>query len=204
MSAEWGAVRHVVVLQRVPTPHGLPVMLPQGAHPSHASGAPAGPKLDRPPNLSSDDNELDVLQHMGTQMGRIAHWLKEQMSAMQSRIWKLETAKARFDAAEERRRKDTSLEEMEQYMPPRTLQGLLPTALLESYDFYEDCSQVSNERQTSRRSLVYSPDTSSCELDTALRRAAAIKFLKFCLPIGLSSTNLLPHYLNHHFSHLSL
>ena len=31
---------------------------------------------------------------------------------------------------------------LEQYLPPRTLEGLLPAALLSAYDFYHDCSDV--------------------------------------------------------------
>ena len=98
--------------------------------------------VPRPLNFEIESDEVDVLGQVHEQMVQIGQWLTAQVRATKRRIRLLEAAKARFDAAEKRRHEEMKSESMEQYMPPRILQGLLPATLLEAYDFYEDCSQL--------------------------------------------------------------
>ena len=152
---EWCGLRRVFLLRRVET----------------AAAAAALPL-----NFESNGDDVDVLTQVGAQMAQVAEWLKGQVRSLSRRIRHLEAAKARFDALERKRRDEMKSSSMEQYMPPRILQGLLPATLLESYDFYEDCSQLGVFHGYPQRPVSYKePDERTADNAEKLSSEAEVR-----------------------------
>ena len=76
------------------------------------------------------------------QMVQLRDWLRVQHRRAAAALRKLERKEQRYMAAQRRLREEMAQSSLEQYMPPRILQGLLPATLLETYDFYEDLSEL--------------------------------------------------------------
>ena len=79
------------------------------------------------------------------QLGRLTQRLPELMERLQSDLHvsrkhqqRAEQEQLEYEADVRRRRARDVGDQLEQYMPPRLLQGLLPTALLEAHDWYQD------------------------------------------------------------------
>ena len=69
-------------------------------------------------------------------------WLRRKVRELTRRLDRKVRIKEHHAEEERRRREELRCDKLEQYLPMRTLQGLLPATLLEDYDFYQDLSNI--------------------------------------------------------------